>query len=105
MSMLRTFAIWVQLNAQFDGLYELLHREPATPGLEPPEHLDPFSKAALKRLFDELKLGEAEKAPCPLVAKHPAGAALLEACISYKPKKPYEQVASLVASAGSSLMI
>ena len=69
-----------------DGLYELLHREPATPGLEPPEHLDPFSKAALKRLFDELKLGEAEKAPCPLVAKHPAGAALLEACISYCPR-------------------
>jgi len=88
-----------------DGLYELLHREPATPGLEPPEHLDPFSKASLKRLFDELKLNETEKAPCPLVAKHPAGAALLEQCISYKPKLPYEQVASLVQSAGSSLMI
>ena len=87
------------------GLYELLHREPAAPGLAPPEHLDPFSMASLKRLFDELKLGESERAPCPLVAKHPAGAALLAACVSYVPKGPYDLVETLVQGAGTSLKI
>ena len=88
-----------------DGLYELLHREPAVDGVEPPEHLDPFSRAALKRLFVELKLGEAERAPFPLVSKHPAGAALLGACPSYVPKDVYGLVSDLVNNAGASLKI
>ena len=88
-----------------EGLYELLHREPAAAGFEPPEHLDAFSRAALKRLFNELKLGETEKAPCPLVAKHPAGAALLGACVSYVPKDAYGLVSDLVTGAGTSLKI
>jgi len=87
------------------GLYELLHREPVAKGLEPPEHLDQFSMAALKRLFEELKLNESERAPCPLVAKHPAGAALLSACISYVPKKPYALVSKVVHNAGTSLKV
>jgi hypothetical protein len=88
-----------------DGLYELLHREPAPAGFEPPEHLDPFSRAALKRLFVELKLGETERAPFPLVSKHPAGAALLGACTSYVPKDAYGLVSDLVNNAGASLKI
>ena len=86
-------------------MYELLHREPAPSGVQPPEHLDPFSMSALKRLFEELKLGEGERAPCPLVAKHPAGAALLSDCVSYVPKRPYELVSTLVQNAGASLKI
>jgi len=87
------------------GLYELLHREPSAAGLEPPDHLDTFSSPALKRLFDELKLGEGEAAPCPLVAKHPAGAALLGACVSYVPKTPYALVETIVNGAGASLKV
>ena len=74
-------------------------------GLAPPDHLDPFSRAALKRLLVELKLGEADKAPCPLVAMHPAGAALLGACVSYAPKDAYAFVSDLVTGAGTSLKI
>jgi len=87
------------------GLYELLHREPSPAGLEPPEHLDAFSRSALIRLFAELKLGEAERAPYPLVSKHPAGAALLGACTSYTQKDAYGLVSDLVIGAGASLKI
>ena len=78
---------------------------PPTSGAELPEHLDPFSRSALRRLFTELKLGEAEKAPCPLVAKHPAGAALLALCPSYVRKDAYGLVSELVVGAGNSLKI
>lgn len=88
-----------------DGLYELLHREAAPAGLEKPEHIDAFSRSALRRLLVELKLGEAESAPCPLVSKHPAGAALLGACVSYVPKDAYGLVSELVNGAGTALKI
>ena len=59
-----------------DGVYELLHRERADGGLEPPEHLDPYSRAALARLFTNLKLSTSEAAPYSLVASNPHGAEL-----------------------------
>ena len=100
-----TLGFATQAMLTLDGMYELLHREPPPSGIEPPEHLDQFSRAALKRLFVELKLGEAEAAPCPLVLKHPAGARLLGDCPSYVPKDAYGLVTELVQGAGASLKI
>jgi hypothetical protein len=88
-----------------EGLYELLHREKANDGLDAPDHLDPFSRAVLKRVFTELKLGETEAAPYSLVVGHPAGASLLGACSSYTPKDAYGLISELVNGAGSSLKI
>jgi len=94
-----------QAMLALDGLYELLHREPRAGALDPPEHTDAFSRSALQRLFTQLKLGEAERAPYGLVAAHPAGATLLTQCVSYTAKGAYELVAAELASAGQALKI
>ena len=88
-----------------DGLYALLHREPAVDNVEPPDHTDVFSRPALQRLFTLLKLGEAERAPHGLVASHPAGAALLNQCVAYTAKGAYELIAAELATAGQALKL
>jgi len=94
-----------QKMLSLDGLYELLHREPAPQGFEPPEHLDPCSRAALRRLFTELKLSEVEQAPYSYMVNHPLGAAMIGSCASYVRKDAYNLVAELVSNAGTSLKI
>jgi len=94
-----------QRMLSLDGLYELLHREPAPQGIEPPEHLDPCSRAALRRLFTELKLSEAEPAPHAYMVSHPLGAAMIGSCASYVRKDAYNLVVELVGNAGTSLKI
>ena len=94
-----------QRMLSLDGVYELLHRERAGGGLEPPEHLDPYSRAALARLFANLKLSTSERAPYSLVASNPHGADLVGSCESYVPKEPYALVAEITGAAGRSLAI
>ena len=77
----------------------------AAPGFEPPEHLDPYSRPALTRLFTNLKLAESDKAPCALVASNPHGAELLASCESYVPKDIYGLVDQITTAAGRSLAI
>jgi len=94
-----------QAMLSLEGIFTLLHREPPPSGVEVPEHTDTFSRAALARLFTQLKLGEAELAPYGLVAAHPAGAELLSKCVSYTPKGVYELVAEQLSTAGQALKI
>lgn len=88
-----------------DGVYELLHRTPPNGGVEPPEHLDPYSRSVLTRLFTELKLSTSERAPYAAVVSHPAGAKLLGGCAAYTPKDVYGKVGEITGAAGRSLMI
>ena len=94
-----------QRMLSLDGLYEMLHREAVSTDLEQPEHLDVYSRAALKRLFTDLKLSTAEGAPHSLVAANPQGAVLLSSCAAYIPKDAYGLVGSITDKAGRSLNI
>ena len=87
------------------GMYELLHRTPAASSLEPPEHLDPYSRATLARLFTDLKLSKTDKAPYAAVVSHPSGAAMLRGCVAYKPKDVYAKVGEITGAAGRSLLL
>ena len=94
-----------QCNLSLDGIYELLHREQARTAVELPEHLDPYSRAALTRLFTDLKLSTTERAPYATIVSHPNGVAMLGGCTAYMIKDVYGKVSEVTAAAGRSLTI
>lgn len=85
-------------------LSTLLHRDaPLAKGVAQPDHADPWSAAALDRLWGEVGLDEEELMAHAHMARHPLGRAMLDACKAYRRTDPYGLVASLHAKAQNAL--